>query len=134
MSSAGALLSGELATDVSAFNIDYSIQPSSIRVVPAIDVLNGDFPVDAFNGRSVIVGASAIELSDQLVVPVHGVVAGPLIHALATETLMRDLAPRMMRSEVVAVVLLALLTFLHSGSTTKPMAGSWSDRRRRSCH
>ncbi len=123
VSSAGALLSGVFGTNAPSFEIDFSIQPETIRVVSAIEVINGNFPIRFFDGRSVIVGASAVELSDQLAVPVHGVVPGPMIHVLAAETLLRDLAPRKLRPEVVAVVLLVLLTYLHSGLRRNPWLG-----------
>ncbi len=120
VSSAGALMAGQLDGDTPYFEINFSIRPNTIRVVSAIDVLNGDFPEGAFSGRSVIVGASAIELSDQLAVPVHGVVPGPLIHVMAAETLMRDFAPRQLRPEVVAVMLLGLLAWLHTSVRRSP--------------
>lgn len=40
-----------------------------------------------------IVGATAIELGDLFALPVHGVVPGPMLHALAAETLARDVVP-----------------------------------------
>ncbi len=120
VSSAGALMAGQLKGDTPSFEINFSIRPNTIRVVSAIDVLDGHFREGAFAGRSVIVGASAVELSDQLAVPVHGVVPGPLIHAMAAETLMRDIAPRELRAELVAVVLSGLLAWLHTGVRRSP--------------
>lgn len=120
ISSAGALFAGHFGGAQPSFEINFAIQPSSIPVVSAIDVLKGNFPRDAFVGRSVIVGASAIELSDQLAVPVHGVVPGPLIHAMAAETLVRGIAPRMMRPEIVVLTLLGLFGLLQIGLQRSP--------------
>ena len=120
VSSAGALFASRFGDVHPSFEIDFSIRPDSIPVISAIDVIDGNFPRDAFAGRSVIVGASAVELSDQLSVPVHGVISGPLIHALAAETLVRDLELRMLRPEIVVLALLGLFGLLQAGLQRSP--------------
>lgn len=108
--SAGALIANAFEPGAQTFEIDFSIQADSVPVVSAIDVLKGIVSPEVFAGRSVIVGASAVELSDQLAVPVQGVISGPLVHALAAETLLRGRAIGWMRAEWVALGLaLALL-------------------------
>ena len=49
----------------------------------------GNFHEQAIKGKTVIIGAMAAELGDQLPVPVHGILSGPLVHALAFESLVQ---------------------------------------------
>ena len=111
--SAGALMANRLESLGAAFEIDFSLRPDTVPTVSAIDVVRGAVPDTFFAGRSVIIGASAIELSDRLAVPVHGIVPGPMIHILAAETLARDLAPLWLRAEWMALGMGLLLGLLH---------------------
>lgn len=119
--SAGALLANDLQTSADTFDINFSIRADSIPVVSAIDLLRGSVPQDVLSGRSVILGASAIELSDQLVVPVQGVIPGPLMHALAAETLMRGLEIRWLRSDWVLLALTFFIVSLHALARKRPL-------------
>ena len=114
VSSAAALMANQLHADQAGFEINFSIQPDTIPIISAIDLITGSIPEGALEGKIVIIGASAIELSDQLAVPVHGVIPGPLIHAVAAETLMRGLEPLWLRPEWVALCLAALLVALQT--------------------
>ena len=107
--SAAAALANRLAPEIESFEIDYSIRPDSIPVISAMDVLNGTAPSSAISGRAIIIGASAVELTDQLAVPVHGVISGPLVHALAAETLLGDALIREMRAGWVAAAMAVAL-------------------------
>jgi diguanylate cyclase (GGDEF)-like protein len=93
MPSAAALLSGTFGPPGSAFAINYAIRPDTVPSVSVIDLLRGAPGID-FRGKSVIVGAEAVELRDALSVPVYGVLSGTQIRLLATETLVRDVALR----------------------------------------
>jgi diguanylate cyclase (GGDEF)-like protein/PAS domain S-box-containing protein len=66
--------------------IDFSISPSSFTYVSYADVLAGRVSRELFNGRSVFVGATALELGDQIAVPVYGSLPGIVVQALAAET------------------------------------------------
>lgn len=66
--------------------IDYSISPSSFTYVSYVDVLDGRVSRELFNGRSVFVGATALELGDQIAVPIYGSLPGIVVQALAAET------------------------------------------------
>jgi diguanylate cyclase (GGDEF)-like protein/PAS domain S-box-containing protein len=66
--------------------IDYSISPASFTYVSYVDVLEGRVSRELFNGRSVFVGATALELNDQIAVPVYGSLPGIVVQALAAET------------------------------------------------
>ncbi len=67
--------------------IDYSISPSSVSFVSYVDVLRGRIDPSALRGKTVYVGATAVELGDMLAVPVHHSLPGVVVQALAAETL-----------------------------------------------
>lgn len=78
------------------FAVDFSIRPGSIPVVSYADVLRGDKQtMDRLRNKSVLVGGTAVELGDRFNVPSYGVISGPLLQALAAESLHqhRDLRP-----------------------------------------
>jgi diguanylate cyclase (GGDEF)-like protein/PAS domain S-box-containing protein len=66
--------------------IDFSIRDSSFGYISFIDVLNGSIDADALRGKTVYVGATAVELRDVLPVPVYRSLPGVVVQALATET------------------------------------------------
>ncbi|NNE40206.1 MAG: CHASE2 domain-containing protein [Marinicaulis sp.] len=68
------------------YGIDFSIAPGSFAIHSYIDVLEGDIPAQTFSGKTVFVGATAIELGDEYVIPVSGVTSGIILNALAYET------------------------------------------------
>ncbi len=70
--------------------IDFSIRPDTVPTFSLSDVLKGHLGADALRGRSIVVGASATELKDIFAVPIYGVLAGPMIHVLAAETLLQN--------------------------------------------
>lgn len=120
--SAGSLIAGHFVEATHTVEIDFSIRPQSFRIVSAIDVIERRVPDSVFEGRAIIIGASAIELGDQYAVPVHGVIPGPLIHALAAETLRYGLNPRWLKAEVLTVLLFVLLCALHFRLKRSPTA------------
>ena len=66
--------------------IDFSIAPASFQYMSYVDVLAGRIEPSELRGKTVFVGATAIELNDMLSVPVHRSLPGVVILALATET------------------------------------------------
>ncbi len=66
--------------------IDFSISPTSLYYVSYVDVMQGRVPRDVFTGKTVFVGATALELNDQVTVPVYGSLPGIVVQALAAET------------------------------------------------
>ena len=81
-----AVLAGlEAATD--DFGIDHGIDAASIPRVSFVDLLHGRIAQGALAGKTLIVGASAIELHDLFPVPGAGIVSGSTVIALAAETL-----------------------------------------------
>jgi diguanylate cyclase (GGDEF)-like protein/PAS domain S-box-containing protein len=72
-----------------SFLIDFSIRPETVPVYPVADLLDGKVPPNRLAGKSVLIGAYAVELKDYFTVPVLGTIPGPLVQILATETLVQ---------------------------------------------
>ncbi|MFS8055967.1 EAL domain-containing protein [Rhizobium sp. BR 317] len=87
--SAASALSGGARISGSQL-IDFSIVPKSIPTYSLTDVIEGKVGAKQLAGRSIVVGASAVELKDTFSVPVYGALAGPLIHVLAAETQLQN--------------------------------------------
>jgi adenylate cyclase len=98
--------------------IDFAGPPGTVRTVSYSQVLNGSFPDGLFNGRTVVVGASAPSLQDIHIVSTSGdeKMSGPEVHANAISTILRGLplrsAPQPL--DVALVVLLGLVAPLAS--------------------
>jgi len=73
--------------------IDFSISPSSLTYVSYVDVMEGRVPRAALAGKSIFVGATAVELGDMQAVPVHRLLPGIVVQALAAESVTQG-APR----------------------------------------
>jgi diguanylate cyclase (GGDEF)-like protein/PAS domain S-box-containing protein len=73
--------------------IDFSISPASFTYLSYVDVLQGRMSREMLAGKTVFVGATALELGDMLPVPVYRSLPGVVVQALATETVNRG-APR----------------------------------------
>ena len=97
------------------FYIDFSIDAAAIPVVSYVDVLTGTVPDAQVRGRSVIVGATALELGDRAPVPLHAAVPGPLLQALAFESLVSGRA--LSRTPSWVVIGLTLIAALGLGRT-----------------
>lgn len=69
------------------FFVDFAINPFAIPRISFSDVLAGRFAPAAIHGKTVIVGATAVELGDQLPVPVYKSISGPLFLGLGYESL-----------------------------------------------
>jgi diguanylate cyclase (GGDEF)-like protein/PAS domain S-box-containing protein len=74
------------------FHIDYGIQPETLPRISYVDVFSGQFDPAIVRGKKVIVGSVAVELGDQFAVPVYKALPGPVVQALAYETLLQDRA------------------------------------------
>ena len=104
-------MAGLLATgrdmDPGAFYIDLGTQPETIPRLSYVDVMRGDFLNDTVAGKKVIVGATAVELGDQLAIAVHRVVPGPIVQALAFESIIQNrMLYRIDRGPVVFIAFL----------------------------
>lgn len=88
--SLGASLARVRGPSDRSFLIDYSIDPLRIDRIAATDVIAGAFDPALVAGKAVVIGASALELRDTFVVPIHGVLPGAMLQVLAAETLLQD--------------------------------------------
>lgn len=88
------------------FPIDMSIVPSTIPRLSFIDVRDGKFDPATLRGRTVLIGATAIEMGDRYSTPQWGVLPGVIVQAMAAETLLRGVP---VNGSPVVPVLLALL-------------------------
>ncbi len=88
--SMGAMMAGSHAESKVSFPIDYSIDARTIPTVSYSDVLKGDEDtLKKLANRKIIIGATAIELGDRFNVPNGEVIAGPVLQALAAETILQ---------------------------------------------
>jgi diguanylate cyclase (GGDEF)-like protein/PAS domain S-box-containing protein len=90
--------------------IDFSISPGSFTFVSYVDVLEGRVPRAVLAGKTVFVGATAVELNDMMPVPMHRSLPGIVVQALAAETV--NQTPLREPSMWVSLALLALWTAL----------------------
>ena len=109
--SLSSILAGVYKQQESDFHLDFSILASSIPTVSYVDVLNDKVRKDFFKGKKVIIGATAAELGDRFVVPSQGIISGPHLQALATESLLQNRNMSHTQTEVIifAALLLAAL-------------------------
>jgi len=108
--SLAALLAGLGEIVDRRFYVDYAINPATLPSVSYVDVLRGDFPEGYFAGRRVLVGATAVELGDQLPVPIHLTLPGPYYLALAAESMVQGRT--IVRTGALPTLAIALLLSL----------------------
>ncbi len=118
-----ATLANSVGAGFGSFFIDYGIRLSSIPRISFVDILLGTFDAAAVAGKQVIIGATAVELGNQLAVPVHHVVSGTLIQAIAYESLAQGRA--LLRIAPAPILVVAFLLALFLG----PCFAEWSWRR-----
>lgn len=95
MPSMAVVLAGQNADRRPPFLIDFSIRAASIPSVSYVDVLRGDIAaLDKLRDKKVIVGATALELGDRFSVPNGKIISGPVLQALAAESILQN---RMLR-------------------------------------
>lgn len=105
-----AILAGRTQALFDIFHIDYGIRPESLPHISYVDVFSGQFDAATIRGRNVIIGSTAVELGDQFAVPVYKALPGPVVQALAYETVVQDRAlyrsaPWMVIGGILAVAL-----------------------------
>jgi diguanylate cyclase (GGDEF)-like protein/PAS domain S-box-containing protein len=113
--SMAAVLAGQYAENRAPFLIDYSIRASRIPRVSFADVLRGDeVTLRKLSGKKVIVGGTALELGDRFSVPNGAILSGPVVQALAVESLLQNRALQWTSGTVAAagLVLLAMMMLI----------------------
>jgi PAS domain S-box-containing protein len=108
--SLAATLAGRALRDEQAFYVDYSIDINSIPRISYLDILTGDFDPADVRDKRIIVGGTAVELGDQLNLPVIGVVSGPVLQALAFESIHQR--REIWRTSVYLSIVLSAFTLL----------------------
>jgi diguanylate cyclase len=89
--SLAALLAGHSGTVDDQFRLSSAIDPNSIPRHSAMDIVNGRFNPADVKGKTLLVGATAIEMGDRYAVDGHGVIPGVVVQAMAAETLLQKL-------------------------------------------
>jgi diguanylate cyclase (GGDEF)-like protein/PAS domain S-box-containing protein len=74
------------------FYLDFGIDTDWIPRIPYLDVLTGQFDAETVRGKAVIIGATAVELGDTVAVPGAAVMPGPVLQALAYDSLVHGRA------------------------------------------
>ena len=69
------------------FIVDYSIDPATVPVIAAADVLAGRFDPRMVKGKDVVIGTSSDGIGDQYFLPGWGKMAGAYVHIIGAETL-----------------------------------------------
>ena len=69
------------------FTVDYSIDPTSIPLINAADVISGRFDPRMVRGKQVIIGLNSEALGDQFFIPGIGKMGGVYVQILGAETL-----------------------------------------------
>ena len=80
-----SLFGADPAVTPSALQLDYRIAPSSFERRSYIDILRSPQP-QSLSGKTIFVGATAVELGDIVAVPVHRALPGVVVQAIAYES------------------------------------------------
>lgn len=107
-------LIGETDFAYDAFYIDYGIRKASIPRISFVDILRGEFDSSTVAGKQVIVGATAVQLGNQLAVPVYRVASGTHVQALAYESLAQGRTLLLVPPVAILGVTFFLVLFLGS--------------------
>jgi diguanylate cyclase (GGDEF)-like protein/PAS domain S-box-containing protein len=122
--SMGAILAGQYNKTDGSFLVDFGINPESVPVVSYVDVLRGDVATLAkLKDRKVIVGGTALELGDRFSIPNARVATGPILQALAAESMLQNRTLHW-TSDVLTVIGLAIIMLAMVFSWRRRAAGT----------
>ena len=102
------LMAGQPPGRTDSFLIDYGIDPRGTPQLSFQDVYDNSFDPALVRGRAVLIGATALELGDNLATPRHGVLPGVVVHALAFESLIQGRALYGLHPLACLILVLAL--------------------------
>jgi diguanylate cyclase (GGDEF)-like protein/PAS domain S-box-containing protein len=114
--SAVALLAGADAIADGDVPIDYSISPASFIYVSYVDLLAGRIDPATLHDKTVLIGPTALELTDIKAVPVYKALPGVVVQALAAQSLREGaLRTTPLWVDLLALALLAALAAFYFG-------------------
>ncbi|WP_242154326.1 putative bifunctional diguanylate cyclase/phosphodiesterase [Sphingomonas sp. BAUL-RG-20F-R05-02] len=111
--SLSAYIAQRSGTIDTGFPIDMSIDPETIPRLSFIDIRDGKFDSAQVRGRSILIGATAIEMGDRYGTPLWGVIPGVSVQALAAETLLRGVPQSGGATMPVLLAMAAALLIVH---------------------
>jgi EAL domain-containing protein (putative c-di-GMP-specific phosphodiesterase class I)/CHASE2 domain-containing sensor protein len=85
--SLASVLAGTSGPSDQTFPVDYAVDPTSVPVVSAVDIINGTTPASVIRGKDVVIATTSLDLGDVYFVPGHQRMAGVYLHVLGAETL-----------------------------------------------
>lgn len=94
------------------FGIDYSINLASFLRYSFSDVVQGAIDPALFAGKTVLIGATAVELGDNIATPLYYSLPGVLVQMLAAQSLVNDRALQPVSNDLILVLLLLLTAFI----------------------
>jgi hypothetical protein len=74
---------------IGTFLIDYAVDPRTVPVVSAADLIDGSVPADLLEGKDVVVATTSARSGDEYLMPGHGRMPGVYNNILGAETLKR---------------------------------------------
>lgn len=113
-----SVLSGASNTTQADVPINFSIDPKTIPMYSVVDLLTGKVGRKELEGKSVLLGAQAVELRDNFTVPVYGALPGAVIQLLTTETLLQGIELNTL-NPLFLILFFALIVFISSSLISK---------------
>ncbi|MGJ3258544.1 MAG: CHASE2 domain-containing protein [Rhodospirillales bacterium] len=98
---------GRTTEGTGSFTIDYAIRPETIPRISFVDLVRGTFDPKTVEGKYVIIGATALELGDEIAVPLYGALSGSELQAIAAESILMQRA--ITQPDVLVVLAAALI-------------------------
>jgi diguanylate cyclase (GGDEF)-like protein/PAS domain S-box-containing protein len=109
MPAMATILAGRPDSAAGEFLIDFGIRRDSVPVVSFVDVLRGKPQALAgVRDKRVIVGATALELGDRFAVPNGALIPGPLLQAIAAESILQQRDLHLTSSALTLIAVVAL--------------------------
>ncbi len=93
-------ISVEAADREQEFWIDYGIASDSIQRYSFSDVAGGAVDPALLKGKAILIGATAVELGDNIAVPLHKSLPGVLVQMLAAQSLVKERALQPLHSSL----------------------------------
>ncbi|MEM1400254.1 MAG: CHASE2 domain-containing protein, partial [Pseudomonadota bacterium] len=84
------VLAGKQVPPSTSYLVDFGIELSQIPRVSYADILRDRVDMSQFKGKTVLIGATAAQLHDQIPVARHVSISGVKLHALAYQSLVQD--------------------------------------------